>query len=462
MMRDSMILVSPFQFLDILECSIHKAVNTHFTAKISGHISLDSAKKYEAALEQNLWISIGVQDEQSGEKSIFKGLIKSIEIETSGNVKTMTAQLVSGTAHLDASEHTRTFQNSGMTYKALLAAVDNGHVMTVGAGKTIGELIVQYKETDWNFVKRLASHVASVIVPDCKTEGSHYTFGMPVGSHCISQETVKTKTKKLISESCNKPSGANGKMEKVHFSTLQLEDREVYEIGDHAQYNGEKMVVYQIESRLCGQELVHQYYLRPESALHTQKNYNTKIIGASLDATITAVSKDRVKAHVAVDAGYSPEAAKWFLYSTVYSSPDGTGWYCMPEVGDSVRLYFPDEKEKDGYIISAVHKPISGGQRSAPSEKSIMNKHGKQVLFTPSTVTMTNNHGMSVKINDNEGIYIQSDKAIVIQSGQEVVLSSESSKMTVVAPQGIIMEQGNTKVEMQDNVKIEGAKVKAQ
>ena len=42
-------------------------------------------------------------------------------------------------------------------------------------------------------------------------------------------------------------------------------------------------------------------------------------------------------------------------HETVYSSPDGTGWYSMPEVGDTVRLYVPD-KEGRCLVTSSVHK----------------------------------------------------------------------------------------------------------
>ena len=35
---------------------------------------------------------------------------------------------------------------------------------------------------------------------------------------------------------------------------------------------------------------------------------------------------------------------KAFLnYATVYSSPEGGSWYCMPEVGDRVIVKFPDD-----------------------------------------------------------------------------------------------------------------------
>ena len=62
-----------------------------------------------------------------------------------------------------------------------------------------------------------------------------------------------------------------------------------------------------------------------------------------------------VKINLEIDGNQDEGTARWFPYSTVYSSPDGTGWYCMPEVGDAIRLYFPDNEEKNAYAISSVN-----------------------------------------------------------------------------------------------------------
>ena len=69
---------------------------------------------------------------------------------------------------------------------------------------------------------------------------------------------------------------------------------------------------------------------------------NKKIIGASMKGNVTAVKKDTVKVVLMEDETGGWAGQKWFAYSTIYSSPDGTGWYCMPEKGDSVRLIFPE------------------------------------------------------------------------------------------------------------------------
>ncbi|RAZ94354.1 hypothetical protein DK853_35600, partial [Klebsiella oxytoca] len=78
--------------------------------------------------------------------------------------------------------------------------------------------------------------------------------------------------------------------------------------------------------------------------------------GTGLLGRVTAVEGDQVQISLEKDENRENAGHKWFAFSTVYSSPDGTGWYCMPEVGDTVRLSFPSEQPMEGYVSSAVHE----------------------------------------------------------------------------------------------------------
>ena len=132
----------------------------------------------------------------------------------------------------------------------------------------------------------------------------------------------------------------------------------------------------------------------------------------------------------------------------------------MPEEGDSIRLYAPNEHDEQVYVASAVHLPlVSGPERSNPDFKSIMNKQRKEILFTPGTLLMTNNKGMSIELSDQEGIKIVSDKAIIIRSDSSVDITSTTSTLNVTAPERLIFRQGGTKMDMQDKLFFKGAQV---
>ena len=69
--------------------------------------------------------------------------------------------------------------------------------------------------------------------------------------------------------------------------------------------------------------------------------FNQRLTGISIDGQIAAAKRDRVQEDMENDNGGKEGEHYWFPYSTVASSPDGSGWYCMPENGESVRDYYP-------------------------------------------------------------------------------------------------------------------------
>lgn len=57
----------------------------------------------------------------------------------------------------------------------------------------------------------------------------------------------------------------------------------------------------------------------------------------------------------------------------------GSGWYCMPEKGDEIRLYIRTVKEKHAYVISSVHLAVD-----QPVEISVLSL-GVASMGVPST-----------------------------------------------------------------------------
>ena len=85
---------------------------------------------------------------------------------------------------MDMTEHIRTYQNPGITYDQIVEGLAHSYpdgitVMTAGDGEPIPGLIVQYKETDWAFLSRLATHFDTVVTPNFTGASPAFWFGMP-------------------------------------------------------------------------------------------------------------------------------------------------------------------------------------------------------------------------------------------------------------------------------------------
>lgn len=500
-MRERTIGLSIADFNSIQEVYIHKKANEHGMAKITGILAEGSEGELFKKAEKGK-ASLYIKDEKGNKKNIFSGIIDSLEVGNAGGVKTARVILSGSTKLLDCTLHTRTFQNAVMSYGKLVESVNSGskqvsYIPNCAVSNPIEKLIVQYRETDWEFLKRLASHFNQPILPDYAGEGIRYSFGLGKDSPKKELDVYGFSSGNAKEEFLMKKENKVPGIMPDDFAFYKVKSREYLELGERTTFMAQTFFVYESVSIFDGEELMHTYTLRRAGGFKTVYGHNSGIIGASLDATILATKNDTVKVAVAVDGGQKESEAKWFPYSTVYSSPDGTGWYCMPEKGDKVRLYFPNEFEEDGYIISSINlgntgaesAPASGGDgasgnpagaaggaaasagggavsaasapRSNPDMKTISNKDGKEVTLTPTTIIMTNNKGMMVVLDDEEGVKIISNKNVVITAAENMVIKSDA-QIDIQATKAIQLVKGNSKLTLKDELEIEGVRYKMQ
>lgn len=464
-MRDVRIQLFPFEFINILDIKIHKSLNTHATLEFSGQISEKQEESLMGTAMKNTPAELLIVDDEDNQKLIFSGIVRNFILEKIGDSRILTLSCISSTYLMDINKKTRVFQNKGTTYNTLLENLntydDYGCILSSGDGATINRMVVQYGETDFQFIKRLATHFNTSICPAYLSKGVKYYFGMPNSNKSFELKADYAIKQEISQDLRQDERDLPYSVDKGNV-VIAFSDRDVYEIGDFTTIKGQKYVVSEINSYFTGAELVHEYIMKEKLGLYRSKKYNPKIVGASLNAHITSVSKDKVTAYIHEDG--IQDGTTLFAYSTVYSSPDGTGWYCMPEENDSVRVYFPTEKEHHGYAISAVNVDgdmESGAEapRSNPDNKSLKSKYGKEVLFTPTTLLFTNNDGTTILIDDKEGITITSPNLVKIASETEIEMISVGSSINLIGTELIKLEQASTIVKLENNIDIFGEKV---
>lgn len=148
---------------------IHKSFNNHSTAEIIGMVSISDAKNYSQNYSnENVKIELSNQNDNM---VVFNGLIKNLEVSIEGDIAILNLSLISYSFLMDINKHTRTFQDKNMTYgevtEAMIDSSEVGNIMSPQHSSTaISSMLVQYKETDWEFAKRMASRIGTVVVTD--------------------------------------------------------------------------------------------------------------------------------------------------------------------------------------------------------------------------------------------------------------------------------------------------------
>ncbi|WP_334073513.1 MULTISPECIES: phage baseplate assembly protein V [Paenibacillus] len=456
------ISVSQYPFDRITDLRMVKQVNDHAKLSVTGIVSEEVLDKYVEQVEADEVLQVTVKDKDRT-IYLFQGIITNMSVQAIRDVRSITIEAHSSSVGMDIRKESRSFQDEHMTYNQLFRNILKAYpasdlIDEATDGKAIGSLLVQYQETDWGFMRRLASHFHAPLIPVSSTEGTKLYIGVPdFGDPLELQEYNYAIQKDLRDYKVKSENGIDGINEQSSISYSVVSHRWL-ELGTSVQFHRNKLFVSKVETRLEHDVLTHTYELKSETGLRYPTEYNSALAGTSLFGKITDVAKDKVKLALHMDHGQT-EGAMWFPYSTVYSSPDGSGWYCMPEVGDEVRLYFPDKEEKNAFAASSVDVESSDPQkRSDPAVKSISTKYGKQIVFKPGAVEIIGSGQLLMRLTDDGGIEINSDKKISLNAQEDIEIIG-GAKIVLQGEAGIELNQANASMKIEDQVTMSGGRV---
>ncbi len=468
-MREYHIGIEPFEYTAVQDIKITRAVNEHAEASVTVQIRDGREEEYLGMLAGETWVRIIGTSGQDGAAGavhtvLFHGIVTDFSFSHDSRGTTMYLALASGTVLMDMEPHFRVFQNENALcasiHEGITGAYPDGRATCTegGSDRTRG-ILIQYRETDWEFLKRMAAASGRCLVPDALQKGVRYTVGLPEGTgRDIPADHIRTRLD--MREYMEKTRGGMTWLCTGDMPELVVTDREICRIGDRMSYQGREYHICRIETAYRGGECLHTYHLRRKEALSPLPVPHGSITGCSFDASVTGVQRDRVQVEIAGDEWNARDGKAWFPYATVYSSPDGTGWYCMPEPGDSVRLHVP-ESEEDSFVMSAVHRETDAARQN-PDYKSFKTKYGKEILFTPDSILMTNNQGMMVEMNDSEGIMITSDRDIVVEAKENLTISSNSASLLIAAEDRLQVRQGGTSMTLSGDIAFTGGEFRIQ
>ena len=450
-MRAELLYVEGFDFININDYKSIIIPNQHGTVFIKGNIRKESRQDYLEKVGK--LVKVSAKTDENTIKLMFFGIIKGCDIQSNGDVHELSLDIVSQSITMEKKEHFRTFQKTSMSYNEILELIvkeyDKGAFINAAKKQgMVNGFSCQYRENDWEYIKRLAGNNEDVIYPDYMTEGVRFFMGVPNG---MDVGDIKSEYYEF------------GTVEKEYLG-IPLEDvtyklvlRDIYDIGDNAIFNREKLKVISRKSRFEHNEIIHEYLLAREGSLRGVPYDNERLSGAAVFGKVTGVENELVS--VALDDDENDNGGQSLLsYATIYSSPDGGGWYCMPEIGDRVMVKFPDSKDSNAYVQNAIHVGAGNG-RDNPKVKFFKNKEGKEIRLSPESIIITNNNGTSIELIDDDGVYIKSRGVLSIDANLEVDIESKSSSIKVISKDSIQLNQNGTQMEISDRAITRGSKV---
>lgn len=302
------------------------------------------------------------------------------------------------------------------------------HISTTG-NQTTDKPMIQYHETDWEFLKRLASHSQAAIYPDVKTDHARIWFGFP-----NEIEHMKVGETDYVVGIC--PEYLDSEIPARWYTYFDIELHLDYDIGTGVFFQREKWRIEQKHVALKHGILVFKYRLRKEESLLTEKKYQHMFVGMSILGTVLEVDGENVKLHLDIDSSQNAEEA----YAYQWTPDTGSAMYCMPKVGTKVSLYFPDTDEQTARAIGCVRE--NGGScpaMSDPSKRGLSTEYGKELFLNPEDM------GLKSEINqlgltDGQGVALATMKKVSVTSEKKIMMSGKT--VCLETPKELQMARG--------------------
>ena len=439
----------------ILACEIQSHIGEHSTLKLSGLVENEEEFLYGVSDGQDIEVIIQGSE---GTKILFSGIVTGVSITESGQMKTACVEGKSRSWLMDRTKHSRSFQNAHITFQALTQEIlkdyTGSSLIYTGDSQEIGNLIIQYEETDWDFLKRVLSLVGLALTPDSQKEGLKLFAGVPKFPETEPLYTVLEMDKDMDSYYYLKAN--KREVHAADFTQYIISSEQLMGIFDTAAVQGQPLAVYAYQYSFEQQEMIGTYCLQSAKGLVVQASYPMHLIGAALMAKVVRVSKNKIQAAMEIDGAHIERAVHWFPYSTLSASPDGSGWYCMPEIDDDVRIYFPSKQEAEAIALSAVSNydaPQGGSDRMQdPNNRYFRTKYGQELALNADSVKLScNEDKSSISILTDGTIRIQAQESVNVQAKEKITLHAENELSIRVKDQflmqsnqgGLVLSEGN-------------------
>lgn len=415
--HEKMQVCGPIEFTHILNLSFSMRANQHGVMHLQGYINVDSAST--ACLQdfegQDFCLFTLHEPTARERKPTFRGTADKFQVIRSGEVFLAKGQIIGATAELDITLKSRSFQNVDMTYRQVVEEIlrDTPNAFadfSDVADQAIGKPLIQYEETDWAFIKRLASMLGTQLIPDATTPFPRFSFG-PVSKS--SKELTADEHTLTMDERFYELGSSLAGMYKPDFFCYLVPSYQFVQFGAQVVFKEESMVICEQDATLQDGELLYSYKIGHTGWFSQQEIKNEKLIGLSLPGTVIDTDREVVRLNLDIDAGRNAG-----IYPFSWIPESGNIMYCMPKLGTRASLYLPSYDTGESVAITS---PRTNGDTcndmTDPQMRALTTEHGKKMLLFPQSMTFSGGfpgETLQMKFDDIKCMSLESTRAIQI------------------------------------------------
>lgn len=461
--------ISTYDCKYIQDMKIENDINNHAILKLTCILDDEMKDSYIQNTDEETPIEVFYEKEES-HFSLFNGIVTKIKIDVVNYVYTLLIEAKSFDYKMDIHKKKRDFQNVNMTTHELIDEVMKAYPSAKYdiniPNEPIGQFILQYNETDYEFLKRLVSKYNQTLISAIELQNIHLFLGTPDIAVVPKTQILNYTISKAVDEYNDVINNDISDALETDFISYKIRTQEMLNIGENFNFKNRQFYVKKSTYLMDEGKLENVYELRSKGGLRSKRLYNMNVIGISISGSILEVSRDKVKVQLEI-SNTNKNTAYWFPYATVAASPDGGGWYCMPEVGEKIRLNCPTKDESKAFVVNAIgsHEAkaeAKSDRMSNPDIKSLKTDAGQEVKFTPSGIVIECSGGQaSMNLNKDGTIDVAGQKNINIACAQKLSLRAEN-EITISAQKSvdILCEAGSSVILSEgDEILVTGTRV---
>ncbi len=419
----SLILSCPIKDSKILDMFIENCVDEISYLRLKLELPEECSNAEIASLPDSdfvLSLSDGTQ--------LFCGYCDKVAVNKEGDYRSIEVLVSSYIKRADITPYEVTYQDPGKSLEQIAHIVFQkyGACITSSYAHVIPFIVSQQKETDWDFVRRLTNQQGLSLYTNIKTQGMYFSIG-PSGKH--HSEEILTRLigfGKSIDELLNVKTNISEDTASYQYLV------EKYDCSELASVAGDFVgdyLIYRNQVFNDGGLVKNHVYVQRQSDVRPRCDYELKNVYVStvLTGTVQSVEGNTVK--VKLDNG--AEGLGGACVDVPYESALSNSFYCMPDVGDQVFLYY----QNSGNIVCLGSKRSStdGPDFNTPNEK-VLNNKDQMLRFTDKAVTITNTRKKHDEGDTTEiTILMDDEEGITITSGNEVKIEATGDKDIVLA-----------------------------
>ena len=303
---------------------------------------------------------------------------------------------------------------------------DTEHSACILSGNDMktGGTLIQYQETDWKFLKRMASQLGLPLVPDTGYYYPRFYIGLPEGEK---QELGEILSCDICFD--GRYYAVSGKcfVDRQDFICYDVVTRTKLSLGDRVTYEGRELIVSQKRMALVRGEVIFTYRLAGNSYTWVPWEDNPDYTGMSFVGSIVGTRGEQVEVAFDIDKASAGGNSYGFAPAT------GNLMYCMPQKGTKTALYIGNGDEAQGIATGCIRTNGSTCEGTgSPEKKSFRSEHGKGLDLYPQSMGLDGGKAGKIGFEDETGTTIESNGGLVLMAKEGIRFES----MTGIAMQG--------------------------